>query len=75
MAILLFLLLSRNGREVIPEVLPLWLGSSARVVGSLDEPVEGVCGAARAELHVLADLHGVSAGLRCEVRFRYLFSL
>lgn len=58
-------------REVIPEVFPLGVLASAtpRLVGPFHEPVELVCGAARAGLDVLAEGGGVDAGLGGEVGF------
>lgn len=42
---------------------------------ALDKAVELVCGAARADLDVLAEVHGLQAGLGREVGFGELYIL
>lgn len=70
-------LLVRQGREIIPEVLALGILAppAPGLVRALDEPVEVVCGAARAGLDVLAEGGGVDACLGGEVGFGELLNL
>jgi hypothetical protein len=74
------LLLRAQRRKVVPEVSAF--GFDARpgctravVIGSFDEAVELVCGAADAGLEVLAPGCGLDAGLGCEVGFGELVDL